>query len=55
MSTLSEIFMKQLFEAVVGWLSASAPIAARPVERASAESERRLRELQESGRVQFLP
>ena len=44
--------MKHLFETVFGWFAIAPGVNARAVE---SESERRLRDLQECGRVQFLP
>jgi hypothetical protein len=44
--------MRQLLATMVGWFSTVPDVA---VPAAPSESERRLRELQESGQVQFLP
>ena len=44
--------MKHLFETVFGWFAVAPEVNAGAVE---SESDRRLRELQERGRVQFLP
>ncbi len=44
--------MKSLFETVFGWFAVAPEVNAGAVE---SESDRRLRNLQESGRVQFLP
>jgi hypothetical protein len=44
--------MKELFETVFGWFAGAPEVNAGAVE---SESDRRLRELQERGRVQFLP
>ena len=44
--------MKHLFDTVLGWFAVAPEVKAGAVE---SESDRRLRDLQESGRVQFLP
>ena len=44
--------MKQLFETVLGWFAVAPEVNGGAVE---SEAERRLRDLQERGRVQFLP
>jgi len=44
--------MKSLFETVFGWFAVAPEVNARAVE---SEADRRLRDLQERGRVQFLP
>ena len=48
--------MKKSFNTVLGWLSSWREQAAQAVAaQAVPEHERRLRELQRSGRMQFLP
>ena len=44
--------MKHLIDTVMGWFAVALEVDERAVE---SDSERRLRDLQESGRVQFLP
>jgi len=44
--------MKSLFETVFGWFAIAPQVNAGAVE---SEADRRLRDLQECGRVQFLP
>jgi hypothetical protein len=47
-----EIAMKHLFDTVLGWFAVTPEVNAAAVE---SESDRRLRDLQECGRMQFLP
>lgn len=44
--------MKNLFDTVLGWFAVAPEVNATAVE---SETERRLRDLQEAGRIQFLP